>query len=68
MSSRKASLLQLRPDRENRLAVARALYKSLVARYPDKVVILYNDCGIMLAHSDDDNRDASDGSLLSKRG
>ena len=63
MCSPKASALQRQPEREDRLAVARALYDSLVAQYPGRLIIFYDDRGLMLAHTDN-NRDASDGLLL----
>ena len=66
MRTAKASALQRHPEREHRLDIARALYKSLVARYSDRLIILYDDRGLMLAHTDN-NRDASDGLLLSKQ-
>ena len=64
MRSPKASALQRQPEREDRLAIARALYKSLVAQYPGRLIILHDDRGLMLAHTDD-NRDATARSLLS---
>jgi hypothetical protein len=45
------------PCEQNRLDVARALYKSLVAQYPDKLITLYDNYGLMLARTSDD-RDA----------
>ena len=51
------------PERERQLDVA-ALYKALVAEYPEKLIILYDEAGLMLAGADD-SRDV--GSLLSKQ-
>ena len=66
MRTAKASALQRHPEREHRLDIARALYKSLVARYSDRLIILYDDRGLMLAHTDD-SRDATAESLLSEQ-
>ena len=51
------------PERKEQLHVARELYKSLLARYPDRLIILCDDRGLMLARTD---RDAATGSLLSE--
>lgn len=64
MRSPKASALTRHPEREGRLEIARALYKSLVARYSDRLIILYDDRGLMLAHTDN-SRDAIAEPLLS---
>ncbi|MGA8322329.1 MAG: hypothetical protein WBE48_02115 [Xanthobacteraceae bacterium] len=66
MRSQKASTFHRQPEREDRLTVARALYKSLVAYYPDKSIMLYDDCGLMMAHTDD-NRDPPTGALPSEQ-
>jgi len=50
---------------EDRLDVARTVYKSLVAQYPDRLIVLCNDRGLMLAHTDG-NRDVATGSPLSE--
>jgi hypothetical protein len=50
MRTPRASALHRHPEREDRLEIARALYKSLVARYSDRLIILYDDRGLMLAH------------------
>jgi hypothetical protein len=63
MRSPKASTSR-QPEREYQLDVAGALYRALVAKYPDKSIMLYDDRGVMLAHTDN-SRDAA-GSLLSK--
>jgi hypothetical protein len=66
MRTAKASSLHRHPKREDRLDIARALYKSLVARYSDRLIILYDDRGLMLAHTDD-SRDATAGSFPSEQ-
>jgi hypothetical protein len=66
MRSPKASAVERQPEREDRLAVARALYNALVAQYPEKLIIFYDDDGLMLANTDD-SRDANAGSLLSEQ-
>ena len=40
------------PERERQLDVA-ALYKALVAEYPEKLIILYDEAGLMLAGAGD---------------
>jgi hypothetical protein len=62
MRSPKASAL----ERQDRLDVARALYKSLVAQYPGRLIILHDDRGVLLARTDD-NRDATAESFLSQQ-
>ena len=66
MRTAKASALQRHPEREHRLDIARALYRSLVARYSDRLIILYDDRGLMLAHTDD-SRDATAESFPSEQ-
>jgi hypothetical protein len=39
-------------DREDRLEVARTLYKALVAQYPDRVITLCDGLGRVLASSE----------------
>jgi hypothetical protein len=39
-------------EREDRLDVARVLYKSLLAQYPNKSIILCDDHARVLAHND----------------
>jgi hypothetical protein len=56
-ASPKNSAWGVPPCEQNRLDVARALYKSLVAQYPDKLITLYDNYGLMLARTSDD-RDA----------
>ena len=66
MRSLKASTLEDQAERQVRLDIARALYKSLVAQYPDRLIILHDDRGVMLARTDD-HRDATARSRLSEQ-
>jgi hypothetical protein len=53
MRSPKASTLERQPERQDRLDIAGTLYKSLVAEYPDKLIILHDDREVMLASTDE---------------
>jgi hypothetical protein len=61
-----APSVEAEPEREARLDVARKLYKSLVAQYPDRLIILCDDGGLMLAHADG-KRDAATWSPVSEQ-
>ena len=63
---RSPKALALERERETRSDVARTLYEALVAEYPDKSIIFYDDRGVMLAHTGD-NREATARSLLSEQ-
>jgi len=45
--------VEARLEREARLDIAHTLYKSLVAQYPDRLMILCDDCGLAVAFSTD---------------
>jgi hypothetical protein len=64
--SPKPSTVERSSEREDRLAVARTLYNALIAKYPDKSIMLHDDRGVLLAQTDD-SRDVTAGSLLSEQ-
>jgi hypothetical protein len=49
-----APSVEAEPVLEDRLDIARALYKSLVAQYPDKMITLCDDRARVLSHSEGD--------------
>jgi hypothetical protein len=53
MRSLKASTLERQPERQDQLDIASALYKSLVAEYPSRLIMLHDDRGVMLARTDE---------------
>ena len=63
----KASAVERQPECEDRLDLARALYKALVAEYPDKSIMLYDDHGVMLLAHTDGGRDVTASLLLSEQ-